>query len=796
MQLTPAQLELIRTRPQSSRLSLFIYQPRTVMQCKINDAAITKGAMTITYNNVTLGSSSVVEAGMTLLIGTTAGASDVGRIRIRSASASSFTVSENSNIQWANSLFLTVLRYFEIWPVFPRIIFNPNQIDDSIFYKDYDIAYTNQNSLLGTFVNMGPHRPVLLENGSQSVWWSSTGTLNLLGHALTYDWAFEGGTPTGSTSADPGWVTYNTVGDYVTRLIVTDAVNGAQDTSYRYVSVKNKIGEGSTTPIPKWTMTDLQGSRGEGGYSAQFTIFDTVSITDNAVIMLATDDWYGSTRQNLGGNYPNASEVFFVGYVDKDTIRYDYEKSFVQFNVNSITGLMKNSLGFSVSVQSVASPSRWYELLDMDGRRAMYHYLKWHTTVLNTVDFEFKGTDYPIQYFDSDRTSMYDALDNFMRGTFLGEVVADRQGKIWAEVRADAYANPTGSFPSVMDISKRDWKNEPSIEEKVMDEVSFLEYGGIAYSGVVTGTFAALLANAPGGAPSFRGKTEKLEGLALGGQVQLNAAVGNVWANKNSRYPAVNMQMTENLSNLDIAPQETNRIIITPSDTNRNLSLDALYIPHTMAWSYDSENGIKLPTITYGNLLNGPAGDSIIIPVTPDAGGLNTGYNIPSMRVPSLVGSFSIPGTTAWNVIQFYQSDAQTHYIDRGSGYKEIIFDTVAFNQGSPVGFGLVTGTANAITALRTGLYYINTYLYLAGAWLGTGAASVQQSINGGVGGSSNTLDVATQQNANARGAQADNIFYLNAGDTIAEWYSFNNLTGITGVEARLTIAYIGGTTI
>jgi len=107
--LTSPDLELLRTRPSTTNLNLFIFQPRSVMKCRVNDASIAKGAREIVYNAVSLGSYLDVEANMTMLVGTSAGASDVGRIRIRSADGSQFVVSENSNIEWSNALHLTVL---------------------------------------------------------------------------------------------------------------------------------------------------------------------------------------------------------------------------------------------------------------------------------------------------------------------------------------------------------------------------------------------------------------------------------------------------------------------------------------------------------------------------------------------------------------------------------------------------------------------------------------------------------------------------------------------------------------
>lgn len=613
MRLSSSDLEILRSRPSSTKLDLFIFQPREVMRCKINSPLIAKGARTIEYDTVSLGSYASVESGMTLLIGSEAGKGDIGRIRIKSASDTSFSVSENSNIRWADELHLTVLRYFEVWPVFPRIIQNPSNPTNVIFYKDYDIPYTNQNSILGTIVNMGTHRPIFLENGTGTAYYSSTGSLNLLGESFSYDWAFEGGTPTGSTQANPGYVNYTTPGDYVTRLIATSA-SGAIDTSYRYVSVKNKIGEGSTTPVVRWEMKELSGSRNEGGYSAEFRVFDQIDIDENAVVMLLADDWYGGSNVSLGGNYPNNSKVFFVGYIENGSLAYNHQYSYFSFRASSVTSIMKKFTGFSASIESSINPGTWFELLDMDVRRAVYHYLKWHTTVLKTSDFNFIGEDYKIQYFDVDRTSLYDAIDSIMKGALAGSLASDRQGILWAETDPMAYADPTGTFVPVMEISKRDWMGEPQITERINDDTSYLEYGGVAYSGVVTGTYGAFLSGAPGVAPSFSGNVEQYSGLALTGQVHLNQVTGHIWANKNQEYPTVSMEMANNVRNLDIAPQEVVYLKVQPEDTVQNIAIDGVYIPSSIVMRYDSAKAMLTSSIEFTGLVNGVPGDTIEIP--------------------------------------------------------------------------------------------------------------------------------------------------------------------------------------
>jgi len=670
MRLSDTQLETLRTRPSQTALDLFVFKPRAILACQINNPDIAKGARTIAFDSVSNGSHVSVEPGMTLLVGSAPGLSDIGKIRVRTSTNAYIEVAENSNIKWADRLHLTVLRYWDLWTVFPRIIQDPNNDENVIFYKDYDIPYANQNFHLGTFVNAGSHRPVLLENGTGTAYYSSTGTYNLLDNPLYYDWSFEGGNPTGSSLAVPGYVSYTTPGDYVTRLIVTDAGSGNADTTYRYVSVRNKIGEGGNTPIVKWEMNSLSGSRDEGGYSAEFKIFSPeIDIDENCLIMLHARDWYGNTKQALGGNYPENGQTFFVGYIEKGSIHYNAFHSYVSFTAISVTGMMKNLTGFSVSVESIQNPASWYELRDMDCRRAIYHYLKWHSTILSVTDFSFVGDDRKIQFYDVDRTSVFDAIDNLMKSALVGRLSSDRQGRLWADIDPKAYDNPTGTFVPVMGITNRDWKNEPTIDENIYDKTSYIELGGIAYSGAVTGTFTALLSGAPGLAPSNHGNVEKMQGLALLSQEQLNQLSGNLWANRNQPYPTISMDMATPPRNLDIAPQEVVSIKLQESDTVRDAQIEGIYIPDKFSWSYSPKNQTLTSRVDYEGVVSGDPGDTILIPAAVEFGE----FDFPEFSFPPFppFAPFGLPIIDATNT-----QNLVIHVKDRGIFYTNN-FDSV-----------------------------------------------------------------------------------------------------------------------
>ena len=288
---------------------------------------------------------------------------------------------------------------------------------------------------------------------------------------------------------------------------------------------------------------------------------------------------------------------------------------------------------------------------DLDGRKGIYHFLKWHSTTLNLADLEFVGEDALVQYFDTDKQSLFDAIDNYMRNALLGTMVSDRQGKLWVEVGAYMYANPTGSFPPIMTIERRDWMNEPSIEERLNNEVSFVEVGGVAYSGD-TGTFQPFISNAPGLTPDGRGSPENIPGLALQGQDQLNKISGNVYANANAKYPAISLDLTSNFRNLDIAPMETVDVDIKATDTVLGIPIHAPYLIDSLQWNYDVGKKLLVPNISLTSLVNGQEGITITIPDLPVENGFGTGepggigtptLPIISMISPTYTWTISIP---------------------------------------------------------------------------------------------------------------------------------------------------------
>lgn len=643
---TAAELVLTRTQPQSTKLWLSVFHPDAVLIAQVNEpiySGTTQGIRVFNYDNTLVGSYTGTVSGMTILFGSALGVYDLGRVRVRSATATTITVAENSDVQWIDNAWFRIIDFYEIWPVYSRMTQTGTTIT---FYKDYDIAYTDQNSNVGAFICMGSHYAgfVGCNSNEADIYFTATGTTSIETADMSYHWDFgsSGVTPATYDGQIPGFVKFTGPGYWTVDLSVT--VSGSfginTEVSHRHIALYNRPecgAGGANWPILEWDLLNLDGSRDEAGYTAKMWIRESVSwMVGGALITIFADDQFGDTETTIGGNSPGRTSIVFNGYIVDGSIEYNWRESRYEFDVVSPTIYMKNQEAFSVTVQSCVDPvadcladpdncvSSWAMFKHLTIEKGIYHYLKWHSTAMLTNDITFVGTDQKVEYFDADRTSLYDAIQTQIHAGLYGDFVCDRQGKFWVE---ESFATMTPSWISmyygtILTVEAGDWMGNLQIQEKEVPELSLLEMGGIAYDGPETETYAAYLASAPGSVPKYQGRVERTQGLALTNQNQLNWLVGSIFAYRNARYPNVIMRMAGGYRIIDIAPQEMVRISIDNDATNRGITWVAKrFHPLSISYDFDPQRKVLLPTITLHELPTGLAGETLSIPVEPPDGG-------------------------------------------------------------------------------------------------------------------------------------------------------------------------------
>lgn len=633
MDLTAAQLTRLRQRPHKTTLNLGIFRPQVVVTAQINQPNIPKGRRVINIT-VTGGDIDLVQGDETVYIGTAQGEKDIDRIRVRSITSTTITLAENS-ITWEDGWYLTVVRFFEPWGVFPRITLDSNNIPT--FFKDFDITYSNQNRFLDPVVCLGPsHAGFLLPPGSPTgthqIFYTSSGTFDPTFGTITgvsFNWHFEGGDPTGSTVPDPGYINYTGCGNFVTSLEVTTQ-GGQTFTGRRHIQILTRPDvPGPCKPILKWGLRSLSGSRDSGGYNGTIWIREPVNpedIVDGAMIVIFSDDAEGGVElEKVAANAENRGKIFFVGYILEDSINYDPATSLVEFKVGSVTERMKELSTFSTALddKKASQTISWTDMTEMTVDRSVIHFLRWHSTVLAVADFAQTGDDKRVQFIDFPRGNIYPSVQQLLDSTLFATINADRQGKVWTEV--DANMKTTGSsrqendyMQDVIEITRQDWLNQVTIERDASPDLAYVELGGIAYSGPVTGTFDAFLAGAPGFAPEYSGGATRVSGLVIEGQTPVNALSGLFLARATPLFPSALLGFAGDYRFLDIAPQHRVGLTVAENDTFRRITLDNKpFIPWELSYGYRPQNQSLSTEITLVPETDGPPGDTIIIPVDP-----------------------------------------------------------------------------------------------------------------------------------------------------------------------------------
>lgn len=616
--LTSTERTQVRTVPQRTILHLSIYQPNVILSARTSSSGITKGDRSISYNNAT-GDYTKIVSGMVCLVGSTPGASDLGRVRVKSATSNTLVVAENSDVRWAYQKYLTVIDLIDITSIFPRIVVpDENNPEAQIWYKDYNVLYSDQHKKLGAFICAGPHRAGMLDpvTNQVQIYYSATGTKHVGDDTMKYYWEFPGADGvTGSTALTPGLITYKTPGHYATKLSVSGTGKGSSDYTYRYTSIYDY------DDYPQdWEITGISSSRDGNGTTATVKLnspWKYGSVYDNAIVVVYADEWYGDTKTNIGGNSYGNENIFFVGYILKGSIQWDYSKSSVTFQVASVTEIMKGVNGFAITLEDEQVATQWYQMPNLNNKKAIWHYLKFHSTVLLTTDLQYKGADRLVQFFDSNRESIFDGVNSFVKSALMGDFTADRQGKLWVETSMEASHNNFTRYPPEYAFKSRDFIDEPSIEEQPIPTTSYIEMGGIVYGGGQSKTSKALLSAAPGITPGNRGKVDSPNGLSLDSQKQLNQMSGDVYAYRNAPLPTISGRLRGAYKFLDVAPLEGQNITISANETVKNISVSGSYFAQELAWDYNAQEQLLLCNATFRQITQGVPGDTVVIPAIP-----------------------------------------------------------------------------------------------------------------------------------------------------------------------------------
>jgi hypothetical protein len=647
--ISAANLAALRDQFQWSKFYLGVLKPATVHTSQINYPSIPRGTLAIPFDGGAYGTgfgAGSVTHGMTLWVGSTAGAHDICKLRIRTpynrtcTAGSAFSTADGGvtgiitvcehNYLLKNNYYLTIKEEFRLWP---RHTIALQDVEEILYYMDYDIQYCSQNTDANRspIARLGPPGVAIRDaSGNADIsFWSDSGAAPGGDAPTTYAWVWRGGTcisgpgaAAAGTATNPNVVRWTVPGFYLAKLTVTTAA-GKSSTGYRPVFIYDSI-DTNHKPYEAFEIESLNGDFDTGGWRMSVRVKQECAEADfpeESMIILWAEDWYKGSKVSLGGNYTHRENLIFVGFITKETVRKDPFTDDVLFEAHTIDGEMKNTEMLAISMDdSPSATANWFQIQDMTMDKAAYKILRWHSTLLDITDVYFSGDTKRARWIDIAQKSLYEQIDkDCYDSAILGKCLSDRMSIVRCELNPQFIDVGTtrNAIATIMDIQAQDWRNEISWPTPQNPICSLVDMGALGYAGNLADTFM-IFSLAHGDTMMERGRSVNIDNLVGESQNQLNRVAGNYLANQNNPYPSVHVPIGLNYRVFDIAPQEWVTMSLSPTDTFRGIEWTSeRFIPRGVTFNLENDIGALNVDLDLEMESSGTAGVAGWYPIEP-----------------------------------------------------------------------------------------------------------------------------------------------------------------------------------
>lgn len=682
--LTPEQLELLRAPGHRSEYFLSVLRPRVMWTMQINGSPDV-GEVSLSLDGGT-GVTDFAQdwlddptgiPGMEMWVGTSPGEKNVGVVRLRTyatadAGVTASVLVSRNNLAWGDGQYVSFIYNWPLKPMFPLIL------PDGTFTKEGDIEYTDQNTQLGPVVIAGtwrgaflytppPFGTIIAIDMSGSYTTAPGATIveydaQVIGCDATCGGIFASPDPTGNlTLYDPG--------AYWVRFKVTDS-NGNTQISYRLYFIHDPDPSSSDYPIRNFSISGMDGDWDSGGWKCRITFYDEndLPIADTAPILLWERASYGSTDESVtvlpdeyNDGQPNEyrpNTTLFAGYLRNTSINQDRSngQGVATCEVTTLDGLMRQHYQYSISLETVpGTPDKWYEFPSyLDPGLAVYHFLKWHTRVLESADvIGLRDNTDGIAYTEMEDGNFYAMPDDYYANRSIRyHITCDKGGRLHAVPEVQLLTDTERDALDVAAaIEKIDTSGKIEIIYHPENTTAQVNLYGFAFNG----TFlpdgkpdaTPLCAVAPGIVPDDDGPViTQINYQTLRDQTHANQMAGRFYAHMNNEYPEVRINFGGHyLGVLDPAYAEWWTIDIAAADTVWGIEWsDRRMKLRRVSASLDSRTGIVSVSAIFEPEAIGPEGVPTNCPEVPT---VDDGQ-IPEIPPPEQLGGAIMTGASAY----------------------------------------------------------------------------------------------------------------------------------------------------
>lgn len=608
---TAPELEKYRADGQSSVFGLVIQHPATVYTARINQTFTTlDGVAQITYDGGAGTLANVLE-GMTMYIGSSAGARDKGEVRIRKTPTSTiFYIGETSTIQFSDNDYLTVVDSFYIWP---RLIRNQG----GFIQMDYDIDHGSLTRG-GAIVRAGPMVAVVEKTTGTLTFTPPNPSLSAVYDAeeiSSYLFAAPGSTGTSNMTnpATASWTYALTANqEYRWSVKATDDL-GRETTAYRRVFV-------NPTEIPFALNAMPMGDFDSGNWSFEVTVYSNPgTIYDRALCTLYVRDYHGGDLDTIG-KMTGYENIIATGWIDGESIQQDSQTGWVTFTVHGAAYWMEKTNIDPLELVDLLEnefivPTAWNQIGNMTVDKALARVLYWLTTAPLLMDLFFTGDTKNIRAIPVAGGSLLSQLQA-IAGLIFARPLVNNYNQMFIEVDTQlADSDTQDDLIVVLDITTADYERPLEIDKTSSTRTAMLQLSALQDADGVTDIF--LYSRAPGNAPEALGVISNYDNYTVLDSAEARRIAGQLFAMENNPYDPITIVFPSSIRLFDIAPRMYATITTDGSDNPRGIALtNQRLIPRRV--SYILQNGSPKTVVTFEVGITGIDGIDYFPPTLQD----------------------------------------------------------------------------------------------------------------------------------------------------------------------------------
>lgn len=576
--MTSSELALMRTPGQFSKLYLAIAKYNTIYTARLATVPASMDNVSQIAYNTGSGTLADVKAGMTLYVGSSAGADDIGRVRLRKApDATYFYIAATSTIDWsaAATIYLTVKDDFALrmkpalWAATMKM--------------DYEYAYSDQHSSFEPVPVMGPHEVLWLTGATVSAHFSASDSWVIGSTISSYLWVAPGASATANLNTANPTITYNAAGFYRVYCTVT-AANGKTFMGARHVFVYSA----AAMPATRFQIRESpRCDTSSGGWSFGVTMYDEAALADvrdGALAILFAEDWYGSTKQSAGP-IANRENIIAIGWIAGESIQWDTNGGSVDFTVQGPAGWLKQTPIYIFDMKFKTSATKWNEMPNLNIQRALFDLCHWRTTITAIMDVKITDDARMTPNIQASRGNVWGQMEEIAKRIFARPGV-DRYGRLFVEIDPQMTPEASRTWATVMTVTEADRVNGIALRKSTVPPVSLLPTSGWQTNS--SGKAVTLYSLAMGHLPLEFGNMESpIDKLLVTDQTQANEMAGLALGWKNNEWPDAPIGMPQNNRFIDCWPNQFIAATLDAADSPRGEGFSGNLIPRAVELTWD-----------------------------------------------------------------------------------------------------------------------------------------------------------------------------------------------------------------